>query len=168
MFEQSYTADEEAFRAELRRWLQANLPAEPVPDDEDARREFQRAWQRTLAAAGYVGIQWPKAHGGRGATLNELIIFTEEMARARAPEILDAVAVNIVGSVLIEITSACETAQAVAQPTNCGTRQDMAIGSILVITFGIWIKADVVGRLGARLKELNEPKQIEPQARVPV
>src|SRR5689334_15868870 len=101
MFAQSYTPAEEAFRAELRAWLAANLPAEPVPDDEDARRDFQRAWQRTLAAAGYVGIQWPKEHGGRGASLNEQVIFTEEMARVRAPEILDAVAVNIVGSVLI-------------------------------------------------------------------
>jgi alkylation response protein AidB-like acyl-CoA dehydrogenase len=101
MFAQSYTPAEEAFRAELRAWLAANLPADPVPEDEDARRDYQRAWQGTLAAAGYVGIQWPKAHGGRGATLNEQIIFTEEMARVRAPEILDAVAVNIVGSVLI-------------------------------------------------------------------
>src|SRR5262245_52794539 len=101
MFGLSFTAGEEQFRSELRAWLAANLPAEPVPDDEDARRVFQRAWQQKLAAAGYVGIQWPKAHGGRGATLNEQIIFTEEMARVRAPEILDAVAVNIVGSVLI-------------------------------------------------------------------
>jgi alkylation response protein AidB-like acyl-CoA dehydrogenase len=101
MFGLSFTADEERFRSELRAWLGANLPAEAVPDDEDARRDFQRAWQRTLAAAGYVGIQWPKQYGGRGATLNEQIIFTEEMARVRAPEILDAVAVNIVGSVLI-------------------------------------------------------------------
>ncbi len=100
MFAQSYTPAEDAFRAELRAWLAANLPGD-VPEDEDARRDFQRAWQRTLAAAGYVGIQWPTAHGGRGATLNEQIIFTEEMARVRAPEILDAVAVNIVGSVLI-------------------------------------------------------------------
>jgi alkylation response protein AidB-like acyl-CoA dehydrogenase len=101
MFGQQYTAEEEGFRRELRAWLAANLPADPVPDDEDERRVYQRAWQRKLAAAGYVGIQWPKAHGGRGATLNEQIIFTEEMARVRAPEILDAVAVNIVGSVLI-------------------------------------------------------------------
>jgi len=101
MFGPSYTPAEERFRAELRAWLADNLPREPVPDDEDLRREFQRAWQRTLAAAGYVGIQWPAKHGGRGASLNEQVIFTEEMARVRAPEILDAVAVNIVGSVLI-------------------------------------------------------------------
>jgi alkylation response protein AidB-like acyl-CoA dehydrogenase len=101
MFGPSYTAEENAFRIELRAWLAANLPKDPVPEDEDARRDFQRAWQQTLAVAGYVGIQWPREHGGRGATLNEQIIFTEEMARVRAPEILDAVAVNIVGSTLI-------------------------------------------------------------------
>ncbi len=101
MFGLRYTAEEESFRAELREWLAEHLPRTPPPEDEDARREYQRAWQRTLAAGGWVGIQWPRAHGGRGATLKQQIIFTEEMARARAPEILDAVAVNIVGSVLI-------------------------------------------------------------------
>ena len=111
MFDRSYTSEEEAFRSDLRTWLAANVPAEPVPDDEDARRVFQRAWQRKLAAAGYVGIHWPKAHGGRGATLNEQIIFTEEMARARAPEILDAVAVNIVGSVLLHAGTAEQKAR---------------------------------------------------------
>lgn len=100
MFELSFTDSEEAFRKELRAFLAANLPKDPPPTDEDARREYQRRWQQTLASGGWVGIQWPKEHGGRGATLNEQIIFTEEMARARAPEILDAVAVNIVGSVL--------------------------------------------------------------------
>ncbi|HXJ36194.1 MAG TPA: acyl-CoA dehydrogenase family protein [Candidatus Eisenbacteria bacterium] len=105
MFELSYTAEEQAFRRELRAWLAANLPKEPVPDDEDARRVFQRAWQKRLAAAGYVGIHWPREHGGRGASLNEQVIFTEEMARVRAPEILDAVAVNIVGSVLLHAGS---------------------------------------------------------------
>jgi len=87
------------------------MPRTPVPDDEDARRDFQRDWQRELAAAGYVGIQWPREHGGRGASLNEQIIFTEEMARARAPEILDAVAVNIVGSVLIHAGSSAQQAR---------------------------------------------------------
>ena len=106
MFALHYTAEEEAFRAEVRDWLARHLPRTPPPEDEEERRVFQRAWQRELAAGGWVGIQWPRAHGGRGATLKEQIIFTEEMARARAPEILDAVAVNIVGSVLMDASSA--------------------------------------------------------------
>jgi len=101
MFGLRYTAEEDAFRSEIRSWLAEHLPRTPPPEDEDARREYQRAWQRALASGGWVGIQWPRTHGGRGATLKQQIIFTEEMARARAPEILDAVAVNIVGSVLL-------------------------------------------------------------------
>src|SRR5262249_35945958 len=54
-----------------------------------------------LAGARWVGIQWPREHGGRAASLEEQIIFTEEMAAARAPGILDPVAVNIVGPTLI-------------------------------------------------------------------
>jgi alkylation response protein AidB-like acyl-CoA dehydrogenase len=111
MFGLEFTAEEDAFRAELRAWLAAHVPSACVPDDEIERREFQRAWQRELAAARWVGIQWPREHGGRGATLKEQIIFTEEMARARAPEILDAVAVNIVGSVLLHAGTAEQQAR---------------------------------------------------------
>jgi alkylation response protein AidB-like acyl-CoA dehydrogenase len=111
VFGLEFTAAEEAFRHELRAWLAENLPRERVPDDEACRREFQRAWQRRLAAGRWVGIQWPVEHGGRGASLKEQIIFTEEMARARAPEILDAVAVNIVGSVLLHAGTAEQKAR---------------------------------------------------------
>src|SRR5678815_3637288 len=78
MFGIEFSAAEEQFRQELRDWLARNLPCEGVPDDEAERREFQRAWQRRLAADRWVGIQWPVEHGGRGAQLNEQIIFTEE------------------------------------------------------------------------------------------
>ena len=112
MFDLSYTAAEEAFRAELRAWLAAHLPAGTrPPEDEIERRRFQRAWQRDLAAGGWVGIQWPREYGGRGAGLKEQIIFTEEMARARAPEILDPVSVNIVGPTLIRFGTAAQKAR---------------------------------------------------------
>src|SRR3989475_220426 len=111
MFWLAYTPAEEAFRAELRAWLEANLPRVPAPEDEGERRRFQRAWQRALAAGGWVGMQWPRAHGGRGASLREQIIFTEEMARARAPEILDPVSVNIVGPTLIRFGTPAQQAR---------------------------------------------------------
>ena len=69
MFGLRYTPEEEAFRAALRDWLAAHLPRSAPPDDEDERRVFQRTWQRELAAGGWVGIQWPRQHGGRGASL---------------------------------------------------------------------------------------------------
>ncbi len=111
MFGLRFSPAEEAMRAELRAWLAANVPREPFPDDEAARREHQRAWQRTLADAGWLPIQWPREYGGRYAGLGEQIIYSEEMARARAPEILDAVALNIVGPVLIHAGTAAQKAR---------------------------------------------------------
>jgi alkylation response protein AidB-like acyl-CoA dehydrogenase len=97
-----FSPDEEAFRAELRAWLAANQPADPGEHatlaDEVA---FLRAWQRTLAAAGWVGIHWPRAYGGRGASVVENYLFQEEMASARAPEIIGRIGVNLVGPTLI-------------------------------------------------------------------
>ena len=111
MADREFSAAEETFRAELRAWLATHVPRAAPPDDEEARRDFQREWQRALAGAGYVAIHWPVEYGGRAAGLNEQIIFSEELARARSPEILDAVAVNIVGSVLIAQGTAAQKAQ---------------------------------------------------------
>jgi len=52
--------------------------------------------EKQLAGAGWAGISWPKEYGGRGATLMEQIIFHEEMAAARAPQIF----INFVESTL--------------------------------------------------------------------
>jgi len=111
MLQPRFTAAEEAFRDELRAWLAAHVPRTSPPEDDVERRRFQRAWQRELAAAGWVGIQWPREYGGRAAGLHEQIIFTEEMARARAPEILDAVSVNIVGPTLIRFGTPAQRAR---------------------------------------------------------
>jgi alkylation response protein AidB-like acyl-CoA dehydrogenase len=111
LFELDYTPEDEAFRDELRSWLAAHLPAGPVPEDDEERRRFQRAWQHELASGRWVGVQWPRQYGGRDATLKQQVIFTEEMARARAPEILDAVSVNIVGPTLIKFGTPAQKAR---------------------------------------------------------
>jgi len=113
MFDLTFTAEEEAFRTELRAWLAAHRPAGAAPqtDDEEERRRVQRAWQRQLAAGGWVGIQWPREYGGRAASLKEQIIYTEELARARAPEMLDPISVNIVGPTLIHFGTAAQKAR---------------------------------------------------------
>ncbi len=98
----SFSAAEETFRAELRAWLRAHVPAEP-PEHASLADEvaFLRAWQRQLAEAGWVGIHWPREYGGRGATVLENFIFQEEMAAARAPEVINRIGVNLVGPTLI-------------------------------------------------------------------
>jgi alkylation response protein AidB-like acyl-CoA dehydrogenase len=85
-----------AFRLQLREWLAEvvlTLPPAPAPDDWDARRAFDCTWQRMLFDAGYAGLSWPAHHGGRGATVTEHLIFLEESAATRAPDI----GVNFVG-----------------------------------------------------------------------
>ena len=87
-----YTAEQEAFRAEVRDWLKHNLPPELCIDDPMDERispnrevfEKRRAWQKKLADGGWVGLSWPKQYGGRESSLIEQIIFDEEYFSARA------------------------------------------------------------------------------------
>jgi hypothetical protein len=83
-----YSPDNEAFRAEIRAWLETALPAlgpKPDPDEWPARRAFDTGWQRQLFEAGYAGLNWPAEVGGRGATPTQHLIFLEETERAGAP-----------------------------------------------------------------------------------
>ncbi len=105
-----YTADQLAFRHELRSWLEAHLPPELCVDDAIDERvapdrdTFDRrvAWQRRMYAARWVGISWPREYGGRGASLMEQIIFDEEYFRARAPVLPGYSGINMAGPTIIE------------------------------------------------------------------
>jgi alkylation response protein AidB-like acyl-CoA dehydrogenase len=97
----SYTPAEQAFRAELRAWLAANLPREPLPEALEAEAAYLTAWQRRCFDAGWAAVHWPREYGGRGATLTETAIYQEEMARARAPQMMNRVGINNVGPTLI-------------------------------------------------------------------
>src|SRR5688572_13902578 len=77
--------DEEAFRDELRTWLEQNHPGEEPKGDEEEAFAFRREWQTKLHEAGWAGVSWPKEYGGRGASLIEQAIYSAEMVRARAP-----------------------------------------------------------------------------------
>lgn len=104
----TFSPAEEAYRVELRTWLRANMPAEWDPADPPEfptladEVTFLRRWQKTLAEARWVGIHWPAEYGGRGATVIENYIFQEEIAAARAPEIINRIGVNLVGPTLIK------------------------------------------------------------------
>jgi alkylation response protein AidB-like acyl-CoA dehydrogenase len=97
----SYTPEEEAFRAELRAWLTANVPRDPLPAGLEEEVAFLTAWQRRLHDAGWAAVHWPREYGGRGASLSEQAIFQEEMARVRAPQMMNRVGINLVGPTLI-------------------------------------------------------------------
>jgi alkylation response protein AidB-like acyl-CoA dehydrogenase len=101
------TPAEAALRDEVRDWLRANLPWEygkglpPRFDDLSAEVAFGRAWQAKLASGRLVGVAWPKEYGGRGGGPVEHYIVTEELARARAPELVGRIGVNLVGPTLL-------------------------------------------------------------------
>jgi alkylation response protein AidB-like acyl-CoA dehydrogenase len=91
---------EQAFRDELRTWLEENNPGAEPPSDETAF-EFRRAWQRRLHEAGWAGVSWPKEYGGRGATLIEQAIFNEETARAQSPSVANVLGLAMGGPTVI-------------------------------------------------------------------
>ncbi len=83
----SFTPAEEAFRAECREWLEANVPR-PALVSGDTRAGFAAhlEWERKLFDARYAVVSWPAAFGGRDASLWEWLIFEEEYYRAGAPQ----------------------------------------------------------------------------------
>jgi len=82
-----YSPGEQAFRAEIRAWLAAHVPAAPLPDFDSTREGFEahRQWERTLHEGGWGMVTWPEAYGGRGLDLIRWLIFEEEYYRAGAP-----------------------------------------------------------------------------------
>ena len=100
------TPEQEALRAELHEWLKENLPWEygvglppRIPDLAESVA-FGRAWQAKLAEGRWVGITWPVELGGRGLGPTEHFLVTEELARARAPELVGRIAINLVAPTL--------------------------------------------------------------------
>ena len=75
-----------AFRDEARAWLEANVPAEPLPSmDTEAGFRAHQEWEARLAEARWSVVSWPSKYGGREASLVEWVIFEEEYYRAGAP-----------------------------------------------------------------------------------
>ena len=97
-----FSPEDEQYRLKLRTWLEANLPTEAPPSDQDADFAFRRDWQRKLYDGGWVGINWPTEYGGQGATLIQQAIYAQEMTRARAPQPANGLGIGIVGPTLME------------------------------------------------------------------
>ena len=95
----SYTPEEEAFRARVRSWLEENVPPPgSLADDLEA----MRGWQRKLHAAGLLAVSWPKEYGGAGLSPMEQAILNEELARVRAPGVVNAMAIWWVGPAIMK------------------------------------------------------------------
>jgi alkylation response protein AidB-like acyl-CoA dehydrogenase len=80
-----FSADDKAFREEVRDWLATHAPRERRPHGGKPMRDFDLEWQRRKSSGGWAGLAWPEAVGGRGLSLVRQMIWYEEEARAEAP-----------------------------------------------------------------------------------
>ena len=104
----------EAFRAEIRSWIEANCPEEmrkPVQDEGDIcwggrnfvfKNEGQKAWMEVCAAKGYTVPDWPVAYGGAGMSPAEAKVWREELARAGARPPLSSFGIWMLGPALLK------------------------------------------------------------------
>jgi len=93
--------DDEAFAASVRDWLAEHLEQPPAFADLADEVAWGRRWQATMAADRWVGVHWPEAYGGRGATPVQVALYQTEYARAQAPQPVNRVGINLVGPTLL-------------------------------------------------------------------
>jgi alkylation response protein AidB-like acyl-CoA dehydrogenase len=102
-----FSEEDETFRLEFRSWLEENIPRDWRGDSEldaDDKSEFERRreWHRKLYDAGWMCIHWPKEYGGRGATLLQQLIYSQELDRAKAPPVVNFQGIARVGPTLMQ------------------------------------------------------------------
>ena len=108
----SFSARDEQFRAEVASWLRENLCGEfeiirgrGGPGDEHMYVAERKAWEQKLCDGGWTCIGWPEAHGGRGASIEQQVIFNEEYARAGGPGRIGHIGETLTGPTLIAFGS---------------------------------------------------------------
>ncbi len=101
--ELSFTPEQQAFRREVRAWMEAHVPRESLPSMDTAEGfAAHRGWERELYEGGWAMVSWPREYGGRGADLIEWLIFEEEYYRAGAPGRVNQNGIFLLGPTLME------------------------------------------------------------------
>lgn len=112
------SADDRAFREEVRTWLSdhlvgdwADLKGLGGPGREHEAHEERLAWNRLMADHGWTAVGWPTEHGGRGLSLWQQVIFHEEYARSNAPAGVNHLGEQLLGPTLIAFGTAEQKAR---------------------------------------------------------
>ncbi|HLI66624.1 MAG TPA: acyl-CoA dehydrogenase family protein [Caulobacteraceae bacterium] len=92
-----FGGDAEAFRAEARSWIEANLP------EGGARGPNARRWREAVAAKGWGAPTWPVEYGGGGLSRAEARVVAEEMARAGAHNPIGGLGIMSIGPTILEL-----------------------------------------------------------------
>ncbi len=116
----AYTVEQQAFRAEIRQWLAANVPASPLQSFDTAEGFAQhRRWEARLNEGRWGMVTWPVEFGGRGCDLIDWLIFEEEYYRVRAPLRVNQNGIFLLGPTLMEYGTAEQKARILPQMA-CG------------------------------------------------
>ena len=109
----SFSEADEQFRQEVASWLRENLCGEfevirgrGGPGDEHMYVAERKAWESKLHQGGWTCIGWPREYGGRGASVEQQVIFNEEYARAGGPGRMGHIGETLTGPTLIAFGSA--------------------------------------------------------------
>lgn len=97
--------EQEKWRAEIREFLDAELPKEnafnPEFDDAPDRWAIAVEFSKKVAAKGWIGLTWPKEYGGKGLSPIENQILLEELYAADAPMINSVGIFLAAGTILV-------------------------------------------------------------------
>ena len=109
----SFTPEEQAFRDEVRAFLDESLPEELADKGSNAQeltKHDAERWHAILNEKGWLAVTWPEEYGGTGWTAVQRHIFEEECAMANAPRIVPF-GLNMLGPVLMKFGSEEQKAQ---------------------------------------------------------
>jgi alkylation response protein AidB-like acyl-CoA dehydrogenase len=109
-----FTGEDQAFRAEVRDFLDGNLPRrirdQVIRAPSYLAKEDTRTWHKILHAKGWVAPNWPKQHGGTGWTATQKHIWDEEYQSAHAPR-LSPFGLTMVGPVIYSFGNEAQKAR---------------------------------------------------------
>ena len=104
-----FSAEDEAFRAEVRGWLDAHLTGEFAdlkgaggPGREHEGFDVRLAWEKLLGEHRWIGVGWPEPYG-RGLPLMQQVIFHEEYAKADAPHRVNHMGENLLAPTVLAL-----------------------------------------------------------------
>ena len=102
----NYSAEDEAFRQDLRKWLEANKQYAPgsvsvMSNESDEQWQARVTWHKKLNDGGWVAVNWPKEYGGRAATVMQRLIFREELSRLNLSEPAIGMGISLLGPTLL-------------------------------------------------------------------
>jgi alkylation response protein AidB-like acyl-CoA dehydrogenase len=103
-----FSEDSKEFRKQFRAWIHDNLLDEwktssSVTNENTA--EIRRQWGEKLFEGGWIAPTWPKEYGGLGLSMEQELVYLEELVLARAPEELNSNVIGVFGPTLIRYGS---------------------------------------------------------------